>query len=50
MARPRKEETLKPLIVRLNDETKRQLSIESKNLGVSLAETIRKIIQKHFQK
>lgn len=50
MARPKKEETLKPLIVRLSDETKQQLSIESKNLNVSLAETIRQIIQKYFQK
>ena len=50
MARPRKEKTLKPLIVRISDETKQQLSIESKNLNVSLAETIRQIIQKYFQK
>ncbi len=40
MARPRKEKTLKPLIVRISDETKQQLSIESKNLNVSLSETI----------
>jgi hypothetical protein len=42
MARPKKVETLKPLIVRLSDDTKKRLEKESKKAGTSLAETIRK--------
>lgn len=45
MARPRKPETLKPLIVRLSDATKQKLTNESKKAGTSLAETIRKKLE-----
>lgn len=42
MARPRKEETLKPVVIRLSDETKKRLEKESKKSGSTLSDTIRK--------
>jgi|1048.fasta_scaffold271240_2 hypothetical protein len=42
MARPKKEETLKPVVIRLSDATKRRLESESKKSGTTLSDTIRK--------
>lgn len=42
MARPKKEETLKPLLVRISDATRIQLKIESKKNGISISEYIRR--------
>ena len=48
MARPKKEETLKPLVVRLSDDTKRRLELESKKSGMNVSQIIRTIFEKHF--
>ena len=46
MARPKKEETLKPLVVRLSDDTKRRLELESKKSGMNVSQIIRTILEK----
>lgn len=50
MARPKKEETLKMISIRLDDNTRKKLECESKNNNSTLSDIIRKIIQKYFQK
>jgi predicted DNA-binding protein len=48
MARPRKPETLKKVQVRLSDDTKRRLELESKKSGMNVSQIIRTILEKHF--
>jgi hypothetical protein len=42
MARPKKEQTLKPVLVRLSDDTRKRLEAESKKSNTTLSDTIRK--------
>jgi predicted DNA-binding protein len=50
MARPKKEETLKQICIRIDDNTRKKLQSESEKNNDKFSDTIRKIIEKHFEK